>query len=93
MNLDHNADFTQVVPVAAADSVDHAAGVSAVAGESGPHDVFAADWICVASEAEVLQRDGGPRRLRHQLQHGAVCDVCAATGVPAAVCGDADEYW
>src|SRR5260370_515955 len=49
-------------------------------------------WLCVSAEAEDVQGDGGAWRVWHQLQHGAVCELCEAAGVSAAVCGDADEY-
>ena len=42
-NLNHNADFTQISQVCATTAAGMRGGIAAIAGESGPDDVLAAD--------------------------------------------------
>ncbi len=93
VNLDHNANFTQVVPVLPG-AVRELAAAGSPRSLVNPDRsyVFAAAGVCVSAEAEVLQGDGDSRWLRHQLQHGTVCDVLRSSWQlrsPFAI--DADE--
>ena len=91
-NLSTNADFTQISQVCATAAAGCAVG--------SPRSLVNPDrtmfspriGVAWAAEVEVYEADGGAGWIRHQLQHGAVCVVCGFAGVPAAVCGDADEY-
>ncbi len=56
VNLDHNADFTQVAPVQPGQSGSLQRELSAVAGETGSRSVLSAAGLCVSAEVRSSRR-------------------------------------